>query len=194
MDSRVGCTARHPGSTGPPSSPNSWRRWHETTPERPSGGYSFLAVATRVAEAFGARKCGCAQDCWCRRPSLSAFRWVFPCPHRDAHQPDEAPHLGSLDRLTPKQPHRNVRTSVRVQAVNGMREPPRSDRRALKIGEHAGQTEFSTLGVVGPIGVILVLVLPQCCPCRMASRVGHQISIDSGRFEGASPRLSGCRA
>ena len=57
------------------------------------GGYVLLAVATKVAEGLGVRKCGCAQDCWCRRPSLSAFRWVFPWPHRDAHAPDETRHL-----------------------------------------------------------------------------------------------------
>jgi len=49
--------------------------------------YLLLALATRVAEGLGARKCGCAQDCWCRRPLLSAFRWVLPWPHRSAPAP-----------------------------------------------------------------------------------------------------------
>ena len=30
---------------------------------------------------MGAKKCGCAQDCWCKRPVLSTFRWVFPYRH-----------------------------------------------------------------------------------------------------------------
>lgn len=54
------------------------------------GGYVLLALSTRVAEAMGARKCGCADDCWCRCPALSAFRWVFPWPHVDAAGADEA--------------------------------------------------------------------------------------------------------
>ena len=52
-------------------------------------GYLLLAVGTRVAEALGAKKCHCAQDCWCQRPVLSAFRWVFPWPHRDRVHDDE---------------------------------------------------------------------------------------------------------
>jgi len=57
------------------------------------GGYVLLAGATKVAEGLGARRCGCAQDCWCRRPPLSAFRWVFPWPHRSAYARDERAHL-----------------------------------------------------------------------------------------------------
>jgi hypothetical protein len=26
-------------------------------------------------------RCGCAADCWCQRPVLSTFRWVFPWRH-----------------------------------------------------------------------------------------------------------------
>lgn len=46
------------------------------------GLYLSLAVVTRFAEAMGAVRCGCASDCWCRRPLTSAFRWVFPWDHR----------------------------------------------------------------------------------------------------------------
>jgi hypothetical protein len=42
------------------------------------GGYLLLAVGNKVAEAAGARRCHCADDCWCRRPVLSLFRWVLP--------------------------------------------------------------------------------------------------------------------
>lgn len=53
------------------------------------GGYLLIATANRVAEHFGARRCSCAADCWCRRPGLSLFRWVFPLGHRSAHTANE---------------------------------------------------------------------------------------------------------
>lgn len=46
------------------------------------GFYVLAAVSTRLAERLGLRRCGCAEDCWCRKPALSAFRWVFPRGHR----------------------------------------------------------------------------------------------------------------
>jgi hypothetical protein len=61
------------------------------------GGYLFLALGTRVAEAMGARKCHCAQDCWCQQPLLSAFRWVFPWPHRNDHGHDDDETALDLD-------------------------------------------------------------------------------------------------
>jgi hypothetical protein len=42
------------------------------------GLYLLIAVANKAAEAAGAMTCGCADDCWCKRPGLSVFRWVFP--------------------------------------------------------------------------------------------------------------------
>jgi len=44
--------------------------------------YAVAAAATRAAESAGAVRCGCGPDCWCKRPFLSAFRWVFPYQHR----------------------------------------------------------------------------------------------------------------
>ncbi len=44
--------------------------------------YLILALGTRLAEAVGINRCGCASDCWCKRPVLSTFRWVFPYGHR----------------------------------------------------------------------------------------------------------------
>lgn len=46
------------------------------------GLYVLLAVVSRFVEGMGAVKCGCTDGCWCRRPVLSAFRWVFPWGHR----------------------------------------------------------------------------------------------------------------
>lgn len=47
-----------------------------------TGLYLLLAVIGRFVEGLGAVTCECAQDCWCRRPGLSLFRWVFPRGHR----------------------------------------------------------------------------------------------------------------
>lgn len=47
-----------------------------------AGLYVLLAVIGRLVEGMGAVQCGCADDCWCQRPALSAFRWVFPFGHR----------------------------------------------------------------------------------------------------------------
>lgn len=52
------------------------------------GAYLLLAVGNKVAEAAGARRCGCADGCWCRRPYVSLFRWVFPWRHQ-GHQDKE---------------------------------------------------------------------------------------------------------
>ncbi len=49
------------------------------------GAYLLIAVANKVAEAAGAMTCRCADDCWCKRPGLNVFRWVFPWGHRGAH-------------------------------------------------------------------------------------------------------------
>lgn len=49
------------------------------------GGYLLLAVGNKVAEAAGAMRCGCANDCWCKRPGLNLFRWVFPWRHSSGH-------------------------------------------------------------------------------------------------------------
>ena len=44
--------------------------------------YLLFAVVGRVVERMGAVECGCSADCWCKRPVLSLFRWVFPYGHR----------------------------------------------------------------------------------------------------------------
>lgn len=46
------------------------------------GAYVLTAVLTRLVEAAGLRRCECRADCWCKRPVLSTFRWVFPRWHR----------------------------------------------------------------------------------------------------------------
>jgi hypothetical protein len=46
-------------------------------------GYVILGLITRAREAAGAYTCGCDPDCWCKRPGLSLFRWVFPRLHRN---------------------------------------------------------------------------------------------------------------
>jgi hypothetical protein len=46
------------------------------------GLYLLFAVVGRFVEGMGAVRCGCTADCWCQRPVLSTFRWVFPWRHR----------------------------------------------------------------------------------------------------------------
>ncbi|MGI8458634.1 MAG: hypothetical protein ACR2LI_11045 [Propionibacteriaceae bacterium] len=53
------------------------------------GGYVLIALGNKVAEAAGAMTCDCADDCWCTRPGLNLFRWVFPWGHRSTHTADE---------------------------------------------------------------------------------------------------------
>jgi len=46
------------------------------------GLYLLFAVIGRFVEGMGAVECGCGEQCWCKRPVLSAFRWVFPWGHQ----------------------------------------------------------------------------------------------------------------
>jgi hypothetical protein len=46
------------------------------------GLYLTAAIVGRLLEAVGAARCGCADDCWCKKAGLSTFRWVFPWRHR----------------------------------------------------------------------------------------------------------------
>jgi hypothetical protein len=43
--------------------------------------YATAAVIGHLRERTGAITCGCSEDCWCKRPGLSALRWVFPFRH-----------------------------------------------------------------------------------------------------------------
>ena len=46
-------------------------------------GYVALALIYRAREAAGLLTCDCYSDCWCRKPGLSVFRWVFPRYHHN---------------------------------------------------------------------------------------------------------------
>lgn len=46
-------------------------------------GYVFLALVAKAREAAGLLTCDCYPDCWCRKPGLSLFRWVFPRFHHN---------------------------------------------------------------------------------------------------------------
>ncbi len=43
----------------------------------------YLAAAIRglVKESNGELRCMCEPDCWCKKPGLRVFRWVFPFAH-----------------------------------------------------------------------------------------------------------------
>ncbi len=44
--------------------------------------YLSLALVGRYKESQGELHCGCDPDCWCKRPGVSLFRWVFPIGHK----------------------------------------------------------------------------------------------------------------
>jgi hypothetical protein len=48
--------------------------------------YLLLAIVGHFMERNGVLQCACEPDCWCKRPGLNLFRWVFPYGHhlRDA--------------------------------------------------------------------------------------------------------------
>jgi hypothetical protein len=59
------------------------------------GLYLLFAVIGRFVEGMGAVRCGCSPRCWCKRPVLSTFRWVFPYKHtadRDQAHPGPWPY------------------------------------------------------------------------------------------------------
>ena len=41
-----------------------------------------LGLVALGLERAGAYECACEPDCWCKRPGLNLFRWVFPRFHR----------------------------------------------------------------------------------------------------------------
>lgn len=43
--------------------------------------YVLFAAIGRFVEAMGAVTCECEPGCWCKRPVLRMFRWVFPVGH-----------------------------------------------------------------------------------------------------------------
>ena len=53
-----------------------------------AGIYLLFAVMGRFVEGMGAVQCDCSGDCWCKRPVLSTFRWVFPWGHHLPSQSD----------------------------------------------------------------------------------------------------------
>lgn len=61
-------------------------------------GYVLIAAGNKIAEAAGAMTCGCAEDCWCRRPGLSLFRWVFPWGHHSTHSSQQKADLDVAHR------------------------------------------------------------------------------------------------
>jgi hypothetical protein len=64
--------------------------------------YLLFAVIGRFVEGMGAVECGCADKCWCKRPALSTFCWVFPWGHGGPTQVDWGlGRLGGVARLHP---------------------------------------------------------------------------------------------
>jgi hypothetical protein len=59
--------------------------------------YVAAAVVGLALERAGLRQCGCRAKCWCKRPGLSVFRWVFPFRH-DAVDPEAKRLLNERER------------------------------------------------------------------------------------------------
>lgn len=60
------------------------------------GGYVVLALLSKLVEGMGGILCECSADCWCRRPGLSVFRWVFPRWHRGVLGAGDKSNLDAL--------------------------------------------------------------------------------------------------
>ena len=43
--------------------------------------YLLAALIGRLSEKQRRSVCGCDPECWCKKPVLSVFRWVFPYGH-----------------------------------------------------------------------------------------------------------------
>ena len=52
--------------------------------------YLLFAIVGRFVEEMGAAHCDCKPDCWCHKPGLSTFRWVFPYGHRGCSADEKA--------------------------------------------------------------------------------------------------------
>ena len=50
-----------------------------------AGLYLLVAVWGLVRESQGRLRCECSEDCWCKKPGLSLFRWVLPIGHSLRH-------------------------------------------------------------------------------------------------------------
>ena len=59
--------------------------------------YLLAALIGRVSEKQGRSVCGCSSDCWCKKPVLSVFRWVFPFGHSGTSADEKA----ALDHARP---------------------------------------------------------------------------------------------
>ncbi len=45
------------------------------------GVYVGAALFAHWRERSGQITCECRPDCWCKKPGVSLFRWVFPVGH-----------------------------------------------------------------------------------------------------------------
>lgn len=52
--------------------------------------YLLAALIGRLSERQGRSVCGCGPECWCKKPVLSVFRWVFPFGHSGLSADDKA--------------------------------------------------------------------------------------------------------
>lgn len=53
--------------------------------------YLGAAVVGLMRERLGMISCGCAEQCWCKRPGLGLLRWVFPRGHKSSWEGEPKP-------------------------------------------------------------------------------------------------------
>jgi hypothetical protein len=61
------------------------------------GLYGVVAIASRIAERVGLSsrlRCACTPECWCKRPSLTVFRWTTPKKWHALIDPDDKRTMG----------------------------------------------------------------------------------------------------
>jgi hypothetical protein len=51
------------------------------------GGQRLPIRRPQVHAVEDGQRAGCSPRCWCKRPILSTFRWVFPFKHTPADTP-----------------------------------------------------------------------------------------------------------
>jgi hypothetical protein len=78
----VGCSLPRTGEPGPDTGAVGGGAVMRRVVGVAVGMYLAAAVVGLVRERMGLIACGCADDCWCKRPGLSLFRWVFPRGHK----------------------------------------------------------------------------------------------------------------
>lgn len=83
--------------------------------------FVLFAILGHFPERVGATRCGCAPDCWCKRPGVAFFRWVIPWGHRFPRRagPPQSRRLRSRSRTRRRRSDERRSASVRGACRGG---------------------------------------------------------------------------